>query len=1847
MKKSLFLTFMLMMTMPVVLFGQSYKKLWQQLEEAQEKDLPQQTMQLADKIADKARREKEYGHLLKAQLLRMETQFSVAPDSLKPEINRLEAECQRANDGALKAVYATVLSRLYDGYSGSRLDSAEQKSKAYAELALANPKLLAATKATNYEPFIIKGKDSRYFDNDLLSFIGRALSNYDAMHAQYVKSGNRAGACLSALWLLQEETKNYYYDYRESPYVHQLDSLIARYGDLDVSAELALERYSYMKNHSGAPKGELLDYIHQATDRWKKWPRMNQLRNAEQEMTNPQFQLRVNNRLFTSGTPIDLKFSDIRNLQELTLRVYKTDLTGNDDLDDGDFNDTEKFKTLQRRLTLMPELTQVRSFGDRAPYELLEDTLHLAGLPCGVYLLEVQTQPTTETSRLLLYVSDLFVMTEALPQNRTRIVVVNSTTGQPVPGARLTITPQRNTGTTLQLTCDSKGEAICVKENPRYVYACTDTDCGYKKTSPYGSFSYYGRDSEDENTNLFTDRSIYRPGQTVYAAALVHKTEHFIENSAVSGKQLTFRLRNANYKVVAEQQAVTDQYGKAAVQFILPTGGLNGRFFIETDEGNCYFRVEDYKRPTYEVTFDEVKQAYKAGDTVSVKGQARSYAGVGVQGAAVKYTVKRRVAFWWLSYSRYWQDGYYGYGRNDEEITSGETTTDAQGAFTVDVPLALSASERRSCMFYHYVVEADVTDQAGESREGSMSLPLGTRETVLTSNLPDKALKETLTDVTFHVYNAAGKDIEGKTVDYRLDGGEWQKATANTPITLHPSTLHPSPFTSGRHTLEAVCGTDTLKQQCVIFSLDDTVPCEETKDWFYVSAQQFDNEGTPVTVQVGSSDSDVHVVYTIVAGDDVIESGAFDQSNAIWNRKFTYQENYGNGLLLTFAWVKDGKLYRHAESIKRPLPKKKLTLRWDTFRDRLTPGQKEEWRLTVLNPDGTPADAQLMATLYDKSLDQINGHQWSFAPYIHIPVPSTSWRGSSWSSMSCSGNRSWTPLDVPDMVFNHFAGIGWLFRSDFESVYDDAVVLGYGTMRKNSVAGRVMMVNAEPMAMAEAKEEYLSEVVVATADGNAGETAEAETASVQMRENLNETAFFYPTLLTDKKGQVSIKFTLPESLTTWRFMGLATTKDMKFGMLEGEAVAQKEVMVQPNMPRFLRTGDQAQIAARIFNTSEKTVSGTSTLQLIDPRTNKTVLKQNQPFSVKAGETFVATFNVVPDGSCDLYICQVSAAGKTFSDGEQHYLAVLPNVERVTVTVPFTQHEPGTKAIDIARLFPAGTSRQKLTVEYTNNPVWLMVQALPSVGNPRDENAIDQAATLYSTIIARTLISQGADIKNVFEQWKREADNGSLTSNLSKNEELKDILLQETPWVVDADREDEQKQRLGEFFDDNTINNRINEAKQKLSGLQNGDGSWSWWPGMRGSFYMTVSISEMLARLNVMAGKQQETTAMLNKAFTFMGSEMVKEVAELKKREKEGHTVGFPSFKALQYLYICALDGRKLPKDVQAANDYLIGKMKKDIKNQTIYEKALSAIILNKIGEKKRSEEYAQSLKEYTVFTEEKGRYYDTPRAGYSWYDYKIPTEVMAIEALKVITPADQQTVEEMQRWLLQEKRTQAWDTPINSVNAVYAFLFDNTHLLDAQEQTVLAIDGKKLELPQSTAGVGYVKTAIDQPKGREFTAKKTSTGTSWGAVYAQFMQPVRDIENSGSGLTVKREIVVNGSPVNATGSPIALKVGDRIKVRITIDSERDLDFMQVLDRRAACMEPVKQLSGYRNGAYCSPKDYSTNYYFDLLRKGQRVIETEYFIDREGTYETGTCTVQCAYSPEYRATTKSVVLHVER
>ena len=1842
---------MVMTMIPNPMNADNYTTLWKQADEALEKDLPKTEQQWLGQIMEKARSEKAYGQLLKAELRMSKSLMAVSPDSLLPAVNRLrEAEVNaRRDEPVLSMVYAAVLGHLYKSYEELG-DDHEAISADYFVRSLAQPELLAKHKALDYAPLVVEGKDSRIFYNDLLSVIGFEAGNMELLHSYYEKNGNRPASLITALEILKKNHKPWERDLKASAYVASLDSLAEQYGDLPECGEVAIVRYSMMEQCETTPE-ERMRYIDNALAKWGSWQRMNQLRNAQMSLTQPSFSAQLGNMVSLPNHQRKLEFNMVRNIGEVKMTVSRLKLDATTELNPSNANHYAKLKAAIERVVQ----TETHSYKNHPSYKEVEDSMFIKGLPVGIYMIEIITDnKNIQPQRCLYYVSDLYVLSQEMPEKKIRYAVVSGTTGQPVAGATLVLKfPQRydTKKKSEVLTCGPNGEVVYTYTNnaPEDVRAYTTTDKFLPSTGIWNQFSFYENTRETQYVTLYTDRSIYRPGQTVHVAALAFLNQRGLTTKAMPNKNMRLTLRNANHKVVEEKEVTTDEFGMASADFVLPQNGLNGTYVIQSNVGNGYahLTVDEYKRPTFQIEFPEVKESYQHGDTVKVKAYAKSYAGVPVQGAKVTYRVDRSQAFWW------WRFG--GDSDANAQLLEGETVTDADGAFTIPMPMMLPesalADRDHTARFYQIKAWAQVTDQAGESHEGEMTLPLGNKNTAISCDVPEKSLREDLKTITFSRHNMAGTVIEGR-IKWQIDGGEWHDAEANKPVDI--SQL---PLSSGRHEVQAVCENDTVKQTFVVFSLADKRPCIETHDWFYQTSSVFPRDGKPVTIQVGSSDTDTHILYTIISGKRVLESGVIDQSNAILTRQFTYREEYGSGLLLTYAWVKEGQMYQHQAQIMRPLPDKRLILTWKTFRDRLTPGQKEEWTLHIARPDGTPAKAQLLAAMYDKSLDNILSHGWDFSPNIHQNLPSAHWRKGYYGSRHFSGTAPQRYMRVLDLSFNRIDPS--LLSMYWYGAVDElkTMSLGSANSSKRLLASRSAAPKAigsfdmqakEMAAETVAAEEMLADVAFSESD--AGSAAAGNNGQEQqMRENLNETAFFYPALMTDADGNVAVKFTLPESLTTWRFMGLGHDKEMNYGMLNGEAVAKKDVMIQPNMPRFVRQGDKATLSARIFNTGEQAVSGTARLQLIDPETNKVIDQSTQPVTLDVNSTTTVAFVCAPKATWPaLLIAKCSVEGKTFSDGEQHYLPVLPDVEMVVNTLPFTQNTAGLKEIDLTKLFPQSRSKDhtpKLTVEYTNHPAWLMIQALPSVAARNDKDVISQATAFYANSLGAFIMKQNPTIKGTIEQWQQEqGSETSLMSSLQKNQDLKSLVIDETPWVMDADREADQKRQLINYFDDNTLQYRLDKNLQNLRDLQNGDGSWSWWPGMPGNLYMTTAVVKMLTRLNAMTGAQQGTTQMLSSAMQYLGKEMVEEVKQMRKLEREHKVKDLrPSETAVDVLYIWSLANTQLSGKTADARTYLVDHLAKQTHEFTIYGKAVAAVILAKNGKQQKAAEYLESIRQYSVYQEEKGRYFDTRKAYYSWRDYKIPTEVAAIEALKAIEPNDQQTVEEMQRWLLQSKRTQAWDTPLNSVDAVYAFLNGRTEMLQTKEPSVISLNGKPMDMPKATAGLGYVKTSASGNNLKTLSVRKTSDGTSWGAVYAQFMQPVTKIQSAAAGITVKRELLAAD-----TQKPIgkALSVGDKIKIRITITAERDYDFVQLIDKRAACMEPVQQLSGYHWGYYCSPKDYTTNYYFDRLSKGKHVVETEYYVDRQGTYATGTCTVQCAYAPEYTAREAAHTIVVE-
>ena len=1782
-----------MLLLPMAAMADSYTSLWKKYDGAVRKDHPQTVLKVLAQLSGKAEKERAYGHLLKAQVAQLDWLSQLSRDSIPVVAERLKScgdAAERKGDLVLAAVYQSVMGRMYTQYRYAFDDAKELGTECFRR-SMEHPEALAAAYCTSYVPFVEDGVDSKYYYDDMLHIIGIAAGDYRGMHDYYAAHGKREGACLTALQMVKQKHRNAQGTrVKKSKYIMSLDSLINEYSDLVVCGEVAIARYEFMKNAEDVTAEEKNNFINYALTKWGAWTRMNILRNAQRRLTLPSVHAMLGNEIALPGVTRKVIVMGVNNVGELRLTASRLDIT---DADTHNLNSEKDYARLRRHIVAdETPSTDVRRYVGLPAYKTVSDTLEITGLRSGFYLVELSTDNVNvPVERSLLRVCNIYPLIEALPGNRYRVAVVNATTGEAVPGAKVSMKFAKDTAKDIQLEshyeCDANGEVIVDFDGrePESYSISTADEPAFPVTPINDRFYYRKRSSESVTTStvIYTDRSIYRPGQTVHAAAIAYKYYGDSQRGEVQKQQtMSLTLRDANYEEVATTTVTTDEYGMAAADFILPQVGKTGTYTLCSDSGDrasCYFTVEEYKRPTFSVEMEQPAVGYAAGDTVRLAATAKSFAGVPVQGAKVRVEVVRQPSHFW----RYRTCANMPDDNEAATVYTDTLQTAGDGAFTVKVPIIMPEQyDEQVKRYFNFVVTAYVTDVSGETQSAEQSLPYSDRPTLLTCDVPEQTLADDLRTIKFAYLNNAGEPIDGD-VTYYIDNDRYT-CKANTEVAFDGKSL-----ASMRHRLVAYCGTDTLTQSFVTFTLQDRRAPIETHDWFYVSARQFKSKSAPVFVQLGSSDSIQHVVYTLIAGDKIIENGRADLRNEVRTRAITYKEEWGDGITLSVAWVKNGKAYLHTERIERPQPDTHLNIKWTTFRDRLVPGQRETWTLNITNPDGTPAKAQLMATLYDKSLDQLRQHSFKLGLPTYNYVPWLSWKAYRCIKLLLYSEMPMKFLYEPSIDFSHFYDVVRYIvaeelcsvtRSDNAKMYSKAAVLDKGMASDAAEAG--------------------GEDARTTAAEVGGE--DARTTAAGVRQNFSETAFFFPGLLTDDMGNVQLQFTLPESVTTWQLRALAHDEAMNNGTISATSVAKKTVMVQPNVPRFVRQADKGVLSTRIFNTSEKQVGGTVRLAFLNPETEKEVWHKDVKFVVEAGGTSVADFafdmsKIENDG---LLVCRVTASGRGFGDGEQRYLPVLPDKEVVTNTQAFTMNEPGKLNIDLTKLFAVADKNNRLTVEYTNSPEWLLIQALPSMTTVEGDNAISLVSSYFANSISDMLVNSSDAVRNMVELWKK--DN----------------------------------------FDPAITYLRLNDDFSRLSKLQNTDGSFSWWQGMAGSPYMTQSVLTTLARLDKMMDVQPEVKSMMDAAFRFMDKHIAQEVKAMK-ASKDVKNLR-PSELAVEYLYATTLAKRELKGTAKENADYLLRLLARQTAQFSIYGKSVAAVVLAGNNYRAEAADMVQSIKEYTVYKEPMGRYFDTPKALYSWFDYRIPSQVAAMEALQSVAPNDVQTVEEMKRWLLQSKRTQAWDTPINSVNAVYAFFGGDCSSLAANKpMAVLKLNGQKLDMPKATAGLGYVKTTKRGSRMKTLSVEKQTEGTSWGAVYAQFEQPTADVADAAEGMSVVREVLKDGKKISTDGATLA--VGDRITVRITIKAERDYDFVQLVDRRAACLEPLGQLSGYNGAYYCAPKDNTTNYYFDRLSKGKHVVETEYYVDREGVYHTGTCTVQCAYSPEFSARTKAIVLSV--
>ncbi len=1888
--------------------AQTFDKLWKEVEQAEKKSLPKTVIKLTDEIYRKGEKEKNSPQMLKAYTWRMKYREMLNPDTLYADLKGLEQWVKQTSQPIDRAVLHSLIAGIYANYAANNQWQLRQRTEIVGQTpsadirewtanmfvekvrtsvkeALTDSVLLLKTSSRDYIPFVELGKTSEYYHHDLYHLLASRGINallqverpgsryaetnavnpvqqditaiYEKMLSAYQTAGLKEGYVLTALNYLewQRGAERHIRPLQakgESPvltddtYLKALNTLKSKYASEPICAEVYLAQACHAIEEQ--QQVNALQLCDEAIRLYPGYDRINVLKNLREEILAPHLNVTAADQAFPNEE-VELRASH-KNLDGFTVRIYQA----------------KKLIKEQHYSVIRPEDYRTRDtvFTFKAP-----------GL--GAYVMRIIPDIRAKRdSESKFEVTRFKVLTCRLPEKQYQVVTLDGQTGHPIPNAKVAV--YSNDEKVLQeFTTDKDGKVVFPwKSGYRYLKAYKGTDTAMPKQGIYaGSYGYYdGEDKGTENMTLLTDRSLYRPGQTVYVKGIVYSQQSDTAN-VLPDKEYTVTLSDANNQEVGRKSVRTNEFGSFATDFVLPSACLNGMFSLKAGRGRISIRVEDYKRPTFDITFEKQQGSYKLGDEVQVKGKIESYSGVLLQDLPVKYTVRRSAYSLWRF-------------AESVQIASGEVTTNENGEFVIPVRLRESNSYKNDDkVYYRYSVEATVTNVAGETQSSTDVISAGNRSLVLQVELHDKTCKDQPFETMFNVQNLNGQPVEVKG-DYELYPAKDQdfKQSEEKPVITGTFVSNKNMMfdwknlPSGPYVLKASVKDNQGKEvtadiRTVLFSVEDKRPPVETTMWFYGANTEFD-AAHPAIFCFGTSKKEAYVMMNVFSGNQLLESKTLNLSDTIVRFEYPYRENYGDGAFVNLCMVRDGRVYQEHVRLTRRIPEKTLIMKWEVFRDKLRPGQKEEWKLTVKTSQGQAANAEMLATMYDASLDKIGNRRQGFKIHYHRNVPYFNWM-SRYSGNHNSFNYWWNTksLKVPGLEYDRFVmQPGYGIGIALEGIPARVMVRGAGTARKTTLTGSVANLKSVATMKSAMVADAVAEVESQSEQVFMEETAEEASgggmlseASADLRTNLAETAFFYPQLRTNEQGEISFSFTMPESLTRWNFRGYSHTKGMLMGTLDGEATTSKEFMLTPNLPRFVRVGDKTSLTASISNMTGKPQAGTVSLVLFDPMTERVISTQKQKFSLAAGKTIGVDFQFTVSDKYEILGCRMIADSGTFSDGEQQLLPVLSNKEHLVETCPMPVRGEETRVFSLDHLFNRQSktaTERKLTVEFTGNPAWYAVQALPSLSLPTSNNAISWATAYYANTLASFIMNSQPKIKAVFESWKLQGGTKeTFLSNLQKNQEVKNIILSESPWVLEAQTEEQQKERIATLFDLNNIRSNNIAALTRLQELQNANGAWSWYKGMTGSRSVTAYIAELNARLAMLTGEKLTGTALSlqQKAFTYLHRSALDEYKEILKAQKEGVKFTGVSGSILQYLYLIAISGEQVPAANKAAYTYYLSKVGELLTSPSMDTKAIAAIVLDKAGRKKEAQEFVASLKEFLTKTDEQGMFFAFNENPYTWGGMQMQAHVDVMEALEAIG-GNSDTVEEMKLWLLKQKQTQQWNSPVATADAVFALLMKGVNLLDNQGDVRIVIADEVLETvaPSKTTvpGLGYVKRSFTQKNvvdARKIEVEKKNPGIAWGAVYAEFESPISEVKQQGGELNVEKQLyverMVNNAPqLQPVTAKTVLKVGDKVVSRLSIRVDRPMDFVQLKEQRGACFEPIGSVSGYRwnngLGYYVDIKDASTNFFFDHLGKGVYILEYSYRVSRAGTYETGLATMQCAYAPEYASHSASMTVDIK-
>lgn len=1438
--------------------------------------------------------------------------------------------------------------------------------------------------------------------------------------------------------------------------------------------------------------------------------------------------------------------------------------------------------------------------------------------------------------------------------------------------------------------------------------------------------------------HLFTDRSLYRPGQTAFFKGIV-LTRNTAEKtgSVKTGYTTTVYLRDANYRDIDSVKLTTSEFGSFNGRFRLPQSGLNGIFsvYTKTDNGYAGIRVEEYKRPKFYVEYEPVKGTYQVNDNIKVTGTAKAYAGNNIDGAAVKYRVVRepRFIYPWLFW-RWWQPP-----SEEMEIIHGETITDKNGRFSIEFKaLPDGKIDRKFEPVFDYTVYADVTDINGETRSGEKSVSVSYKSLMLVTNVPAVLPADSLKRLNIRTQNMNGsfepavvqvsitrlreekrlirdrfwgrpdqfimtkeeyvRHFPNDEYDNESDYKTWEKdkqvfSKTDSVKENSPWTIDQGPRTPGYYMIE-ISTKDRNGQEVKDVKYTELFDEKSSRlnrpEYLWTGVNKTTaGPGEKASVQMGSSADDLFVVHQMLKepglGDR--ESGDF-RFLVINNEKKTFSfdvsEADRGGFGTGWMFVKHNRVYQLNQVISVPWTNKDLLVEYATYRDKTLPGSEEKWKVKISGYKKDQVAAEMLAAMYDASLDQFYPHAWSepsIWPYYYY---SRAWSGSQNFNQVQSRQKyiSDQQTKYVDKRYDQLFSEGGIY-----DVY----------LRDEMGVRRVEAAPAPPAA--DGKEANAEEVVVAAArttksqkngdadkDGLADEIDKTETsdqnADVKIRKNFNETAFFLPELRTDSSGAIEFSFTMPEALTRWKFMAIAHTKEAAFGMSTKEIITQKDLMVQPNPPRFIREGDKMEFSSKIVNLTDKEITGTAEFRLFDAVTNEPVdgrfhsAVPNQYFTVAAGQSESVKFPIeVPYQFSTALVWRITAKAGTHSDGEENTLPVLTNRMLVTETMTLPMRGSGTKQYSFGKLLNAGSSEtlqhHALTLEYTSNPAWYAIQALPYLMEFPYECAEQTWNRYYANSLASYIANSSPKIKQVFEKWKIK-DTAALMSNLQKNQELKAVLLEETPWVLQAKNETEQKRNIALLFDMVRMSEQLNISYDKLRQMQSSNGGFVWFSGGPDDRYMTQYIITGMGHLKkldaVAAGQGAKLEAILNTAIPYLDRKIKEDYDNLIKYKAnlKLQNIGYTQ---VQYLYMRSFFPEyKIDPSAKTAFDYYFKQAQQYWLKQGKYMQGMIALALYRGNDAKTSVAILKSLKETSVTHEEMGMYWKDQQAGWFWYQAPVETQALLIEAFQE-AGNDVKTVDELRTWLLKNKQTNNWKTTKATAEACYALLLKGTEWLSSEPVVEVKLGSTTIKSTDSEqeAGTGYFKQSIEgnkvNPQMGNITVSVGSSnippagrgGTTWGAVYWQYFEDLDKISTASTPLKLSKKIFVEKntdrgpviSPVNDGGT---VKVGDKIKVRVELRVDRDMEYVHMKDMRASALEPVNVLSRYKwqggLGYYESTRDAGTHFFFQYLRKGTYVFEYTLFATHSGNFSNGVTTIQCMYAPEFSSHSEGIRITVE-